>query len=195
MDFQSFESEAANILDILKGVDTEIRHNGKSSAFKVMSVWGISCVGNSALVRSIYRGQMTRQYSHRWGKFAWVSIARPVDLEFYRSLLWGLCSITTEAEETEYSCNGYISYENRCCDILREHRCLLVIDGLEYMKQWDQIYMALNLGAAKGSTIAITMQKSIALHCADNADLVCHVKTSLSDATTPGFLKDQVCLF
>jgi hypothetical protein len=69
----------------------------------------------------------------------------------------------------------------------------LVVDGLEDMKQWDEIYTALKLGAAKGRTIAITEQKSIALHCADNADLVCHVKTSLSDAT--GFLKDQVYLF
>nr|XP_051189765.1 disease resistance protein Pik-2-like isoform X3 [Lolium perenne] len=189
-DFQPFESEAANILDILKGVDTEIRHDGKSLAFKVMSVWGISGVDKSALVRSIYRGQMTRQYSHRWGKFAWVNIACSQDLEeFYRSLLWDLCSITTEAEENEYRANRYMSYEKRCCDILREHRCLLVIDGLEHMKQWDEIYTALNLGAAKGRTIAITEQKSIALHCADNADLVCHVKTSPSDAT--GFLKDQ----
>ncbi|KAM0899438.1 hypothetical protein ACQ4PT_021301 [Festuca glaucescens] len=189
-DFQPFDSEAANILDILKEVDTEIRHNGKSSAFKVMSVWGISGVGKSALVRSIYRGQMARQYSHRWGKFAWVSIARRFHLEeFYRSLLWGLCSITTEAEENEYCGNDYILYI-KCCDILREHRCLLVINGLKDMEQWDEIYTALKLGAAKGRTIAITRQKSIALHCADNADLVCHVKISLSD-TTPGFLKDQ----
>jgi hypothetical protein len=105
-----------------------------------------------------------------------------------------LCSITTEAEKKEYRRNnGYISYGERCCDILREHRCLLVIDGLERMEQWDKIYTALKLGAAKGRTIAITRQKSIALHCADKPDLVCHVKISLSAAT--GFLKDQVYLF
>jgi hypothetical protein len=179
-----FEPEAARILDILRGVDNEISRKSKSS-FKVLSVWGVSGVGKSALVRSIYLGQMERKYRHRWGKYAWVNVPQPFDYDqFCRSLYGDLCSVTTE-DEIEYHGEYGRSYE--CSNVLRKHRCLVVIDGLESMETWDYIN-CLKLGAAKGSTIVITSKASLAIHCADSDSLVCNLKTSDSS-------KDQVCLF
>ncbi|KAK1561641.1 hypothetical protein QYE76_062885 [Lolium multiflorum] len=183
--YHLFEPEAAQILDILKQVDTEIRRNDKSLAFQVMSVWGIVGLEKTALVRSIYRSQMNFKYSHRWGKYAWVDVPHPLDLEeFYRRLLWDLCSISTQAEHKEYhdSLRQYETFQLRCRHILHTHRCLVVIDSLKSKKDWHVINIALRLGEAKGCTIVITTEESVAMHCADNTSLVCHAKGSGHDA-------------
>jgi hypothetical protein len=193
-EYHPLQSEAAHVLDILKRVDNEIWRNDKSFSFKVMSVWGVSGVGTSALVRSIYQGQMQRKYRDRWGKYAWVNIRRPFSLEkFQRSLLWDLCSITTEHEEKEYFGQSFL-LDSQCQHILREHRCLLVIAGLESIVQWKKINKALKLGEAKGHTIVITCEESIAMYCADNPGLACNIEISKHDAARH-LLKHQVCLF
>jgi hypothetical protein len=198
-DFRLFgrESEVANILQILRTVDIDIDDKFAATPFNVMSVWGIAGVGKSFLVRSIYSDQAKFKYNDRWSKQGWVNVLHPFNLrEFCRSLLLDLYSEAAVDKVDE--CFGISLMKDpikQCRDILREHRCLIVIDNLQSVEDWDSINAALGLRSAKVHTIVITNEASIAIHCADKdlLNAVCNIGSLEHDAALQLY-EDQVFL-
>ena len=177
-------SEEAKILHMLGRVDFEIKYRQTTGPYEYrMFVWGIAGVGKSALVRSIYHGQMESKFCHRWSKYGWVNVPSPFNLrEFSWSLLLDLSSKSTNGNASEDF--GMSSIEDpikECRDILHAHRCLVVIDDLQSVEDWESINTALGLGSAKAHAIIITNEASLATHCADGNSLVRNIRSLESD--------------
>ncbi|CAD6257429.1 unnamed protein product [Miscanthus lutarioriparius] len=133
----------------------------------VMSVWGIPGSGKSALVRNLYH-----EMAHLFEEHGWVDISHPFNLkDFSRSLLFQFNSHSLEANEA-------IGPVEQCRNLLKDRRCLVVIDDvdLQLTQEWGKIRAALLSRPTKSVIIVITNEEKIAFHCADRKDLVFNVK-------------------
>lgn len=154
-------------------------------ALQVMSVWGIAGVGKSALSRNLYYDRMLDK-NQLFEDYAWVDLTHPFNLrDFCRSLLSDLQSESLHAM-------GIKDPIQECRKILKEHRCLVVVDDLQYMEEWDLIQNALVSRPSKSVIIVITTEASIATYCADNEEIVFNVKGLEAEASFELFEK-QVC--
>lgn len=113
------------------------------NSLQVMSVWGIAGVGKSTLVRNLCYDRML--HSDQFDKYGWVDVSPPFNLrDFSRSLLVNFHSESLQAkEETAY--RGTLAIEDpiqECRKLLKEHRCLVVIDDLQSREEWDLIQLA-----------------------------------------------------
>ncbi|XP_066339712.1 disease resistance protein Pik-2-like [Miscanthus floridulus] len=130
----------------------------------VMSVWGIPGSGKSALVRNLYH-----EMAHLFEEHGWVNISHPFNLkDFSRSLLFQFNSHSNEA----------IGPVEQCRNLLKDHRCLVVIDDLDLQltQEWGKIRAALLSRPTESVIIVITNEEKFAFHCADRKDLVFNVK-------------------
>lgn len=129
-----------------------------------MSVWGIPGSGKSALVRNLYH-----EMAHLFEEHGWVDISHPFSLkDFSRSLLFQFNSHSLEANEA-------IGPVQQCRNLLKDRRCLVVIDDLQE-EEWGKIRAALLSRPTESVIIIITNEEKIAFHCADRKDLVFNVK-------------------
>ncbi|RLM69090.1 hypothetical protein C2845_PM17G06510 [Panicum miliaceum] len=136
------------------------------NALQVMSVWGIAGAGKSALVRTLYRNKMSQ--NSEYTKYIWVDIYYPFNImDFCKSLLMQFNSHSLETNEDPVK---------QCHGLLKDHRCLLVIDNLQSTEGWDLIHDALAFRPSGSAIVVITNEERIALHCADRKDLVFNVK-------------------
>ncbi|CAN6177580.1 unnamed protein product [Urochloa humidicola] len=144
----------------------------------VMSVWGIAGVGKSSLVRILFceRILMKRSIHQMYG---WVDVSHPFNLmDLSRCLLLSLHSESVQAMETSYY--GNIGSENpivQCQKMLKQNRCLVVIDGLQCTKEWDLIKAGLGSGYHDRTLfIIITNDEKVARHCCgDKGEFVFNV--------------------
>ncbi|OEL18090.1 putative disease resistance protein [Dichanthelium oligosanthes] len=150
----------------------ELRSYQTMARFKdrqVMSVWGIAGVGKSDLVRNLYYERML-QKDPMFDKYGWVHVSHPFNLkDFSRSLLLNFHSVSIEPM-------GIKDPIQECHKLLKEHQCLVVIDDLHSMEEWDLIQPALVSRHSKSVIIVITTEESIATYCADNEEDVFNVK-------------------
>ncbi|VAI94246.1 unnamed protein product [Triticum turgidum subsp. durum] len=135
---------------LLVGRKSEINdlrhHTHPFGSRQVVSVWGIAGVGKSALVRNVYNEHRTAK---RFSKCIWVDISQPFNLsDFCRSTLSDFQSEKHPIEE--------------CRQLLQNQRCLLVIDDLQSMEEWDMINTTLLSQAFKSVVVIITTEASIA---------------------------------
>ncbi|CAM0947870.1 unnamed protein product [Alopecurus aequalis] len=147
----------------------------------VISLWGISGVGKSALVRNILDNHMDMvcyggQKQH---KMSWVDVPHPFHLmEFSRRLLLGFYSKDLQAQET--AAVGIMEGQDTvqaCCNFLRQDKCLVVIDGLGSTHDWDLIKSAfLSEPTPSSSIIVITTEQIVAIHCASDKRTVHNLK-------------------
>jgi hypothetical protein len=165
---------------------------------RVISVWGIAGVGKSALVRSAYN-----QYLHDRPNLAglnlsyihgWVNVPHPFNLrEFCRALLQNLSSepaTTKEDAAAELAnmtnpidvCRRLLSDDEQC------NQCLIVIDDLQTVEEWDSIKHALSFGQ-ECCIIIVTNESSVAKHCSGQDQLVFNVKGLGDDHTVQLFDK------
>uniref|UniRef100_A0A0A9DFR8 Disease resistance protein RPM1 n=1 Tax=Arundo donax TaxID=35708 RepID=A0A0A9DFR8_ARUDO len=150
--------------------------------WQVMSVWGIAGVGKSELVRNLYYERML-QKDPIFDKYGWVHMSRPFNVrDFSRSLLWDIDSASTED-------TGIKDPIQECHKLLKEHKCLVVIDDLQSTEEWDLIQPALVSRHSKSVIIVITTEQSIATHCADNEEVVFNVKCLEAEASVDLFRK------
>jgi hypothetical protein len=157
------------------------------NGLQVLSVWGIAGVGKSALVRNMYYDRIHRNDS-LFDRYGWVDVTHPFNLrDFSRSLLLDFHSQPVQAM-------GIKDPTQECHKILKDNRCLVVIDDLESMEEWDLIQAALVSRPSSSIIIVITTEASIAAHCADNEGVIFNVK-GLEDKAALELFKKQVCLF
>lgn len=147
-----------------------------------MSVWGIPGSGKSALVRNLYH-----EMAHLFEEHGWVDISHPFNLrDFSRSLLFQFNSHSLKANEA-------IDPVEQCRNLLKDRRCLVVIDDLQLTQEWGTIRAALLSRPTESVIIVITNEEKIAFHCADRKDLVFNVK-ALSVEAAIGLFKMKVRL-
>ncbi|KAK3119941.1 hypothetical protein QOZ80_9AG0678250 [Eleusine coracana subsp. coracana] len=151
-----------------------------------MSVWGIAGVGKSHLVRRLYYDRMI--HGQQFEQYSWMHVSRPFNLrDFCWGLLWGFQSESPEAKET--ASRRMIGSKNpiqECRALLKQQRCLVVIDDLQTKEEWNLIRDNL-ISPSASVIIVITTEASIATHCADNEELVFNVKGLQADAASDLF--------
>lgn len=134
---------------------------------EVIFVWGIAGVGKSSIVRHVYFSEVLEHKCSNFERFGWVNVSHPINLrELTRSLLLDLHS------ESLQHCSMLRIKDpiQECRDLLHEHRCLIVIDDIQSVEEWDLIKAALALRATESSLksriIVITNEESVATSCA-----------------------------
>lgn len=151
---------------------------------QILSVWGIAGVGKSALVRNMYFDRIHRN-DQLFEKYGWVDVTHPFNLrDFSRSLLLDFHSEPVQAM-------GIKDPTQECHKILEDNRCLVVIDDLQSIEEWDLIQAALVSRPSRSIIIVITTEASIATYCADNEGVVFNVK-GLEDKAALKLFKKQV---
>ncbi|CAO2143822.1 unnamed protein product [Urochloa humidicola] len=144
----------------------------RMEALQVMSVWGIPGVGKSALVRNLCHKVLQH---HKFEKHGWVDVSHPFNLgDFSRRLLLQL--VDPHSLKLEANDDASRDLVEKCCNLLRGHKCLVVIDDLQSTQEWKLIQDALVSRPSESFIIVITNEDTIAIKCADRKDLVFNVK-------------------
>lgn len=164
-----------------------------------MSVWGIAGVGKSALLKFLFCDTILRDKQLKktqFEKYAWVDVSYPFNLrDFSRSLLLNFHSHKLQAHmDCDIDTVGSNNPIAECRGILERCKCLVVIDGLQSVKEWDMIQAELVSGSSQNCIIIITTEAGVARGCRGNkGELVFNVKGLQADAAFELF-KKEVCL-
>ncbi|XP_044425608.1 uncharacterized protein [Triticum aestivum] len=151
----------------------------RMSSSQVMSVWGIAGVGKSALVRDLCNIDDTKQPEEKlFNRYCWVNVSHPFNLKYFCQDL--LSDFHSEKDPIK-----------ECHQLLIQDRCLIVIDGIRYKKEWDLIKKSMVPRSSKSVIIVITTEASIATYCANNRQLVFNVK-GLEAAAAFDLFKQEV---
>jgi hypothetical protein len=184
------EDDTTNLI----GRDTEIKDlkDQIDEVSRVISVWGIAGVGKSAIVRSAYDqyldsraifAGLSQTYIH-----GWVNMPHPFNLrEFCRRLVLNLKSKPAEIQEDAAAELANMTNPIDVCrrllsDDEENKQCLIVIDNLQTIEEWDTIKQDLSFGKYY-CIILVTNESSIAKHCSgqDQDQLVFNVKGLADD--------------
>ncbi|XP_051183948.1 uncharacterized protein [Lolium perenne] len=103
----------------------------------------------------------------------WVDVPRPFDINKFAVVLFlNFQSRDFQAKEIEeVGRKGDQGVIERCCKYLHENDCLVVINGLEARKDWDEIKTTFlskptKWTRTKSSIIVVTEDETVAKHCA-----------------------------
>lgn len=144
---------------------------------KVISVWGMAGVGKTSFVKHLYFDLST---TSQYGKYIWVDMSYPFNLRgFCQSLL------------TDY--DSHKDPIQECRQVLKQHRCLVVVDNLQSKKEWDMIQSALVSKSSRSVIIVITTAASIAAYCTNDQEFMFKIK-GLEAAEAFDFFKSEVRL-
>ncbi|CAD6254082.1 unnamed protein product [Miscanthus lutarioriparius] len=172
----------------LIGRDSEMIHlrqytsKARFEGFHVMSVWGIAGVGKSALLKFLFCDTILRDSKlherlkkTQFEKYAWVDVSYPFNLrDFSRSLLLNFHSHKLQAHmDCDIDTVGSNNPIAECRGILERCKCLVVIDGLQSVKEWDMIQAELVSGSSQNCIIIITTEAGVARGCRGNKESSC----------------------
>lgn len=178
--------------DILVGREDETRFFRRFIGDITFAVWGIAGVGKSTIVRCMYSNY---EYIKMKG---WVDVPHPFNLtDLCRRLLLDLYSDDVDTKET--AAIGMLEGQDPiegCCKILRQNKCLLVIDGLRSTHDWDLLKATLLSQPISGMIIVITCEESIATHCAHAKQYILNVNGLEADVALDLFKEVRsLCLY
>ncbi|XP_066336957.1 uncharacterized protein [Miscanthus floridulus] len=162
--------------------------NARMKGFAVVSVWGIAGVGKSALVRNLYYDTMCSG-NRMFTMYGWVDVSHPFNLAIFA---WSLLS---ELQSDSPEQNGITNPIQECRQLLENHRCLVVIDGLESTEEWDLIRHSLVSTHPRSTIIVITTEASIGTHCCANREEAMYNVKSLEDDEARDLFKKEVRIF
>uniref|UniRef100_A0A453A019 Disease resistance protein RPM1 n=4 Tax=Aegilops tauschii subsp. strangulata TaxID=200361 RepID=A0A453A019_AEGTS len=163
-----------------------LRSSLDSSGPSVSSLWGISGVGKSAVVRSLYchlllgldqyfkfgSGHNLTSPRTEFTMCSWVDVRHPFNLIDF-SCHWLLDFHSDNLQAKEKAAIGIMEGQDpvqECCRILCEYRSLIVIDGLRSTEDWDLIKASFLPNPTNACIIVITNEASVATHCVDKED-------------------------
>ncbi|XP_037454725.1 disease resistance protein RPM1-like [Triticum dicoccoides] len=129
---------------------------------KVISVWGMGGLGKTTLVRSIYRSQQLGGW-----KCAWATAMRPFNPEVLLRDLALQFQITIQENPAGSTSTGVQKMKlqglnDELARVLKRKKCLVVIDDIWSISEWDSIKQCLHNA---GRIIVTTREKNIAKHC------------------------------
>lgn len=124
-------------------------------------MYGIAGVGKSYIVKYVY---FTKVIEHKpFDKFGWVEVSHPFNI---RDFSWNLL---LDLHSGSFQYGGMLRIRDpiqECCELLKHHKCLIVIDGLESMEEWDSIKAAFDINRDyKSRIIVIANEESVAKYC------------------------------
>ena len=93
-----------------------------------------------------------------WIKYGWVNVSRPFDL---MDLSWSLL-LDLNGGSLQDGMSMMQDPIQGCHEYLRNHRCIVVIDGLRSTEEWDLIKAVLELGTTQHCVVVITGEESVA---------------------------------
>jgi hypothetical protein len=135
----------------------------------VISIWNY-VHGDSTILDEMYAGITHKSKGFEGVEFkrhSWVDVSHPFDLGvFSRRLFLNFHSDDLRAKEIiAVGLLGDAGVIKRCRHILREEHCLVVINGLKSIDDWDMIKGALLSKPTKGCIIVITEDEIQARYC------------------------------
>lgn len=135
----------------------------------VISIWG---PGNdkSILIEKFYKGIMNRSKEFDGVEFerhCWVDVPHPFNLKvFAQRLFLDFHSNDIRANEIkEVGTMGESGIIQRCCEFLSEEDCLVVINDLQSVDDWDMIKSKFLSKPTKGCILVITNEEAVAMYC------------------------------
>jgi hypothetical protein len=150
-----------------------------SGAVGVFSLWGIAGVGKSFVAKSLYYSLMFNDRHKTYTAFSWVDVPYRFNLaDFSRRLFLDFHSDNLQAKEAAAinMMEGEDPLEG-CRKFMCQEKCLIVIDGLRSIDDWDLIKAAFLVSeSTKGSIVVITTEASLAKHCATAGNKVANVR-------------------
>uniref|UniRef100_A0ACD5Z4Y5 Uncharacterized protein n=1 Tax=Avena sativa TaxID=4498 RepID=A0ACD5Z4Y5_AVESA len=108
-------------------------------------------------------------------KYSWVDVPHPFNLmDFCWRLFLDFHSDDIEAKQTVAfdMMKGCQDPVQGCLKLLHQHKCFVVIDGLESRDDWDLIKNLLLARPTKGCILVITNEQNVATHCVPEEDRV-----------------------
>jgi hypothetical protein len=125
---------------------------------------------------------------------SWVDVPRPFDINKFAVVLFlNFQSRDFQAKEIEeVGRKGDQGVIERCCKYLHENDCLVVINGLEAQKDWDEIKTTFFSKPTKCNTsiIVVTDDETVAKHCApDQQNRVFDIKALEQDEVLDRLIK------
>ena len=135
----------------------------------VISVWGAGD-DKSILVDKLYKGIMNRSKEFDGVEFerhSWVDVPDPFNLKvFAQRLFLEFHSNDIRANEIKaVGTMGEPGLIHRSCKFLSEEDCLVVINGLQSMGDWDLIKSKFLSKPTKGCILVVTNEETVATHC------------------------------
>jgi hypothetical protein len=99
-------------------------------------------------------------------KFGWVDVSHPFNI---RDFSWSLLLDLHSGSLQHSSMLRIRDPIQECCDLLKKHTCLIVIDGLKSTEEWASIKAALGFEHDQNQSriIAITYEESVAVYCSN----------------------------
>nr|UBY07382.1 NBS-LRR disease resistance protein [Dasypyrum villosum] len=149
----------------------ELILDAASKEFQAITVWGMGGLGKTALVKDIYQSQKLKG---TFKKRACVTVMKPFNHgEFLENLITQLDVETSEENGVMHSLGGAIKPLSRSPQelndelksLLKEKRCLIVLDDLSSTTEWDLIRGSLPQTENASRIIVTTREVSIANYC------------------------------
>jgi predicted GTPase len=153
----------------------------------VVAIWGIPCVGKSYLAKRVYYQQQVKKGLAEY--YGCVTVSHPFNL---RDLSWRLLTDFHSESLTRRSIMGIKDPIEECRELIQGHVCLIVIDGLQSMDEWDSIKNALALRQTRSRIIVITNEERVAAYCATSRDAVLNIE-GLKVHEALDLFKKKVC--
>lgn len=141
--------------------------SGQNDSTCVVVIWGPPGVGKTALVEEVY-SQFLLNNTRSFALCGWVQVSNPFNLAaFSRSLLSILRPESPQSRNPTRDCSN----------LLRNHPCLVVIDGLQCMEDFYGLENAgLIYGHRNSCIILITTEKSVTTSLGPDTYAQLHVK-------------------
>ncbi|RLN08372.1 hypothetical protein C2845_PM11G20380 [Panicum miliaceum] len=154
----------------------------------VISVWGAGD-DKSILVDKLYKGIMNQSkefFGVEFERHSWVDVPDPFNLKLFAQRLF-LEFHSNDIRASEIKAVGMMGEQGliqRCCEFLSEEDCLVVINGLQSMGDWDLIKSKFLSKPTKGCILVITIEETVAMHCVkDQQYQALNVKDLEADTT------------
>ena len=165
------DKEIFDIIDLISNKD--IRFG------QVISVWGMGGLGKTTLVNGVYQSP---KISDKFERRAFVTIMRPFNAaDLLRSLVVQLQEESTTKEELlknsaskigSLATMGVEALTNQLKRLLEIKRCLIVLDDLSSIAEWDDIIQGFCWIGKTTRIIVTTRKENIAHHCSGNDETV-----------------------
>jgi len=178
--------EESQLIGRKKEIDDNVKllTSKNNQQLEVISVWGMGGLGKTALVSSVYKSP---KLSDKFEKFVFVTIMHPFDLvELLKSLVVRLDQGSSTKQQLldnragTKKLSATMSVEELIEELkrlLNMKSCLIVLDDVSSISEWDQISPYLVPHLKETSRIIVTTRKNdIAEHCSGNQDKVYSLK-------------------